>query len=241
MKIAVCLSGQPRSARTALPSLMRYFNVLNPDYFCHVWRQNTWKNPDPSRFHEDEVDEEVFEFIRTTLNPRLMLISNPVVQPRPFESMFKSMAYANMLRRTYEYETDHHYDLVVKARYDLIFPAHYQFSPQTPLERTLYTRHFYRLPHEYRRLNFSDVLFYGDPWGMDIAADYVFAAPRATDVDLGQAIGPGTGLADYLFRNNVNCVGVSTNEVIVRKEAAHLDPVRDWEQIAQIHWDYYRR
>jgi hypothetical protein len=159
------------------------------------------------------------------------------------QSMFYSMAQANRLRREHEIEGRFEYDWVIKARYDLVFRPGTRWYPRANhQERLVCMGHMDRLPHEYRRLNFSDVMFYGDSWGMDIAADAYFEAAyptRLSPQDHFCKRGPGTMLAEFLYRNNIACSYVPMEERIIRWESQHMDPARDWNEIEHVHMSYY--
>ena len=99
-----------------------------------------------------------------------------------------------------------------------------------------------RLPHEYRRINFSDVFFYGDSWGMDIAADAYFEMQypsRISTQDFFCKRGPGTMLAEFLYQNNILCSYSHTDERILRYESKDMNPETDWAKIEHIHLSYY--
>ncbi len=253
MKVAVCLSGQPRAIYSSWESILDYFNSseYTVDYFCHTWDWVTWKIPHSSIARPAaSVPPEALDLIRDKFKPVNFMLGarpDPIPEffPQTMQNMFLSMAYANHMRRKHEEQNNFEYDWVIKARYDLVFPWGAHWSPNTGhKERQICISHMNRLPHEYRRINFSDVIFYGDSWGMDIASDVYFRMQypsKLSPQDHGSKLGPGTMMAEYMFHNNVICTWVPPEERILRFESRKMDPKTEWEEIDRIHWSYYHR
>lgn len=252
MRVAVCLSGQPRGITTTWNSIRDYFENTADytfDFFCHVWPYVTWKIPHAQDPHPPFYPLSTeFDLIRNAFNPITFEIGAtpdpiPTTFPGTSQSMFRGMAMANQMRRKHEIANDFEYDWVIKGRYDLVFPAGARWQPRAMhRERQVCFSSMDRLPHEYRRINFSDVLFYGDSWGMDIAADAYFEMmypSRISPQDFFSKRGPGTMLAEFLFKNNVLCSYAHTDERILRFESKDMDPIEDWDEIERIHLSYY--
>ena len=80
MKIAVCLSGQPRVIEYAIPSILNFFSgEYEFDFFCHSWNYNTYKrkrdNPGIGEFpiwweDDEEVDIAQLEQSLLRFNPK---------------------------------------------------------------------------------------------------------------------------------------------------------------------------
>ncbi len=138
MKIAFCLSGQPRFVEKGVDSFQK--NILknnNVDIFIHNWYDKNNKNKkfDSSQFYLDSKtghQSEKTESILNNLSPKKIILE----QPKNFEefshlvdlptakqtklaSMFYSMYRCNQLKKEYEHENGFIYDLVIKTRIDI--------------------------------------------------------------------------------------------------------------------------
>jgi hypothetical protein len=138
MKIAICLSGQPRFVEKGVDSFCK--NILennDVDVFIHNWYDKKDKNKkfDSSQFYLDSkvgYQSEKTESILNSLSPKKIILE----QPKNFEefshladlptakqtklaSMFYSMYRCNQLKKEYEHENGFTYDLVIKTRIDI--------------------------------------------------------------------------------------------------------------------------
>jgi len=139
MKIALCLSGQPRGLKTAFEYVKR--NLLDQydvDVFCHFWHK-------PER---PDLFKEHFEFISTNYKPVAIMyepewgpekgylyphIVNPFHPAHFTLSFLYSLYTVNWMRR--EHEIDYGakiYDWVVRSRYDLALNFVIPFSELDP-------------------------------------------------------------------------------------------------------------
>ena len=123
MKVALCLSGQPRFIDKGYPSIFQ--NFIKPydcDVFVHVW-----SNGFPS---------ESIQTIKDLYKPVSMQVDDchvPICNystlyyaygpSRIYDmcSQYDSICRVNMLRNIYEIDTNTHYDCVVRCRFDLNF------------------------------------------------------------------------------------------------------------------------
>lgn len=139
MKIALCLSGQPRGLPLCLEWMKSALDLSNMDIFCHTWFDAaTIGQPfDSAQSHQTgtvgKVHPQTKELI-LGLNPvecymepqrqfpfARQFKSLPEANQERMASMFYSIYTANMMKRKYELEHDFIYDLVVRARYDLFY------------------------------------------------------------------------------------------------------------------------
>lgn len=259
MKIAVCLSGQPRSIEFSANSLLSYFNSTEyeVDYFCHVWDYNTWKaKGDVSIMYlpYEEVNHEWLYNQIQRFQPKKFLIDyHAKIYPNfsiiPWSSLFYSMMHANVLKTEYELNNNFRYDYVVKARYDLVFPPGKKFSPEpTVRERRLYFNHKERMHYRYNIINASDPIFYGDSWGMDIIADSFlelkrfYKNPFNTRHDQISGCDPGTFISQQASKYNVIIKQDYRNpgDTIYRKEMLGTDPFTDFDKLSKNHNSYYQ-
>lgn len=248
MKIAVCLSGQPRTLRYASKSIINYFSGdYEVDYFCHSWNYNNWKGKtDQITWSNDEVvDKEQLLTDLSVFNPKKVEIQSKdsVRCHGPWESLFYSMMKANFLKKEYEIHNNFRYDLVIRARYDTIYQPNTNFVPPHPENNLdLYITHCERMNIEYNRLNVSDVFFFGTSFGMDIVCDvyrYVVDINNARRLDDFATLGPGVIIGEYCNRYNIAVKHHGVQEIIYRKEMMPLDPIINFDEVLNNHIRYY--
>ena len=138
MKIALCLSGQPRGLPLSLKMLKaNLVGIENMDVFMHCWFDpNTIGQPyDSAQSHQQGrvglVHPQTQEML-LGLNPKdyifepqkefpfaRLFASPPEADQERMASIFYSIYTANMLKKRYELEHGFEYDMVIRARYDL--------------------------------------------------------------------------------------------------------------------------
>ncbi len=259
MKIAVCLSGQPRTVRYTAKSIINYFlGDYEVDYFCHSWNYNTCKynKTDPSNkiiWLDDEFlpIEQVYDDL-LIFNPKGIEVYNKKELPTIFggwESLFYSIMRANNLKKQYEIENKFRYDLVIRARFDTVYSPRKNFIiPNNFDDLDIFTTHNDRMCSEYNRINVSDVFFLGSSYGMDILCDiyrYVHSINMQRRIDDYTIVGPGVLIGDYCNMYNIRVsslrtLGLNSQEVIYRKEMIPMDPILNFDTIQENHMSYYR-
>jgi hypothetical protein len=190
-KIAVCLSGQPRTWRTAKDNILNYFNFrdsnIQVDYFIHTWDTNQFRKKEDidwiSRENVKVISTERADIIRA-FNP--IDIELEEYNEDSHVTLWASLLYSFMksvwLKRKYEIENDFRYDIVVKARLDINYPMMGYCNLNMPLSKfhihpiqnlTAYstTPIISRFPTEFNYPCFDDVFFYGNSLTMDIIAN----------------------------------------------------------------------
>lgn len=253
MKIAICLSGQPRSGIAASQFIKDYFKcdptLIEVDYFCHTWTSNEWKtdasNIPGQELHLNETIEinaiqELFDKFspKASQYNNYNVIDNYTTNSRfkncHWRYMFYSMMIANHLKKKHEIENNFKYDLVIKTRFDAVFEPETSFYHRlTPPEnKTLYTSSLEKFRYEFNRINFADMTFYGKSSVMDLACDYFnHLAFRLHSLE-DYAVGPGVGLYKYLTDLNVSCKLSKTPDIILRRPAlSNLS----WTNIVNVH------
>ena len=138
MKIALCLSGQPRGLPLSLKMLKaNLVGIENMDVFMHCWFDpNTIGQPyDSAQSHQQGrvglVHPQTQEML-LGLNPKdyifepqkefpfaRLFASPPEADQERMASIFYSIYTANMLKKRYELKHGFEYDMVIRARYDL--------------------------------------------------------------------------------------------------------------------------
>lgn len=260
MRIAVCLSGQPRAIEFASKGLLNYFSNNNSDqhtfdFFCHSWNYNTWKTPELDATPKEVVD---FKWLSNQLLKFSSIESKIGVENDayrfslgdrlPYGSLLYSAMASNFLKRKYEIRNNFRYDCVYKVRYDSVFNPDTRAKPDWPFKRNLYAPHYGRMPLEYNRFNFSDVVYYGDSWSMDIASDlYRYVMQEYAELlrdDGANCFGPGTLMTTYAQNLGIELQrDENLEETIYRKEVLGLDPTdrMQYNSIRDMHRSFYTK
>lgn len=262
MKIAVCLSGQPRVIEHTIPSILSFFSgEAEFDFFCHTWNYNTYKrlqpNPEPNTepvywTGDEAVNESVLAHIIHRLNPKKYCIQGVDVIKNyrfPWDSLFYSMMYANFLKKEYEVEMGFRYDFVVKTRYDIIFEPNSNFKLDFRADKNNYLDIFHpyvsRRDFEYLRIDASDDIFYGSSLAMDLICDVyrkIYEKAKAEKKDDRECLGPGAIIANFGSEHNIQCHTISTgmNKTVYRPEMAPADPVNSYVDICNYNNKFYQ-
>lgn len=233
-KVAICISGQLRTGLLAYECFNRFFGHLNADIFYHTWT----------------LPPETSQAVQALYKPTAFLETGPPTsRVSSFTNMFYSIMLANELKKKYEIKNDFRYDLVIKTRFDLIFPEHNRF-PTTPInKRTIYsTSDNTGFNHtDYENHGVSDILFWGDSESMDIATNtymyYNHVALRANEIILeGRKLdpvdyyfSPGNLIYSRCIKNNIafKTPTHSIGELPWREDVSHLNPVTDIAKIRE--------
>lgn len=228
MRIAVCLSGQPRTWRTAKDNIVNFFNVpgCQVDYFIHTWDTNTYRTKYETvgekkdyKVPIDEIKKEMEDFFK----PKKIETSEYTIEKYGgnWQSLFYSFMKSVILKRQYEYENDIQYDIVIKARFDINYTLmgvnpygmplnKFYVHPITPYNAYTFMAVRDRFPSEYNAPSFDDVTFYADSPTMDIIANLYFWNERVMNEgrrnlllrkyveDASFYYGPGTLLYKHL-------------------------------------------
>jgi hypothetical protein len=261
MKIAICLSGQFRTGEYALPSLLNFFQGHDCDYFCHSWQDNNMRLATPDRYRKtiDTVDTQFTkEYIESTLlkilKPKKIVVDEKSNRDAPYvgpwTELFYSLMIANWLKKEYEVENNFKYDLVVKTRYDFVYPPGSIFNPTFHHHNELLTDHLEiftnginRMNMEYSRINASDTIFYGSSNAMDIICDiYRYLKWRNAEVNKHDFDSPGPGclLSEFATKHNMRITSVGIPEVIYRYAGIGLDVVTDYHKLSELHREMYK-
>jgi hypothetical protein len=148
MRIAICFSGQLRTAIEASKNLIRYFGFLYDycDFFIHTWDNNQQKVYNLSNIFPENVilNNDFFDKVNEIYSPKKLMIENynEVYQRESklnsdesrdyFFERSSPLWYSFMksieLKKQYEIENNFRYDYVVKLRPDIIFPPERKMS-----------------------------------------------------------------------------------------------------------------
>ena len=197
--IAVCLSGQPRTWKTASDNILNYFNTkiciernvrVRVDYFIHTWDTNSYRDKTEPRWQNKDykitnVSEE--DDIKLTFLPAGMEYEqyDSDKHLHAWSGLFHSFLRSVNLKRKYELENDITYDMVIKSRLDINFPQEginrygapiSKFYPHVLRPLTAYASSPTptRFPIEFNQSCFDDVFYYSDSPTMDLISNIYF-------------------------------------------------------------------
>jgi hypothetical protein len=252
-KLAVCISGQIRTAIEAYSSFIKFFKNENIDVFIHTWY-------DPNINDHSEVIEK----IKTLYKPKTFQIDvSPNYERLNFSVMLKSFMLSNQLKKNYEIENDFRYDVVVKYRFDILSPPHIIFPPDMIQQRTLYYPfgNLGILESDYKNHGMTDVIFWGDSQTMDIATDvyryhkFVLLPRRNAFISKNDfvaydfsdsSMSPGQMIYQYAVKHNIFPMIQKTNDnnyivyTLWRTNVKHLDPVNDYSKINDFYENQFK-
>jgi hypothetical protein len=199
-RVAICLSGQPRTWKKCLPFWQDMFSAseeVHFDVFYHLWDFNTSPNfvfP-PKNF---ELDKTELDEIKQLLKPKRFLVEGQSVNPQAMLetaadrkaltwqpkndriaalwtcSQFYSMMRAAHLKRSYEIDNGFEYDACVRVRADTSIPdlsQRYLRELTMPLPNTVHAVHC-GWDERLMRPRIGDILYYSDSPTFDRMSDY---------------------------------------------------------------------
>jgi hypothetical protein len=265
LRFAICLSGQARHWRKCVDNIKLFFgNTYHPDfnmpievdYFIHTWDTNTWRFPKQPHYvfqtdkHNDGPD------IQSAFCPQAMEFEewDKEKYPRAWDSMFYSFAKSLMLKREYELQNNFQYDVVVKARLDVVYNPRSKFPLTRILPKCCYTGHMSVFPLEFNYINFDDVIYYGDSPTMDIVGDLyhtykmihskdmITKARLKLNLDPTTYYGPGCLLYEHMINSGIlpdRRHGIDyavMRSTIVEK---NLDAITQYDEVKQTWIEWY--
>lgn len=266
-RIAVCFSGQARYWRESLENIKRFFEHEYPhpenglevetDYFIHTWDTNSWRLPKTDISVYNDVVHNDDEDIKNAYNPKTIIVEKYVKErfDRAWDPMFYSFARSLMLKRDYELQHSFQYDLVIKARLDVIYNPARKFPLQRVWPGVCYTSTpISKFASEFNYNNFDDVLFYGDSPTMDLIGDlydmhsieksmsYQMKNQDGLNLDPTLWYGPGCLLYKYMTKLSIHPEGSRPFEYAVMRSTAvdaKLDSVYNYNEIRSKWFDWY--
>jgi hypothetical protein len=172
MRIAVCFSGLIRTGLNCSDNIKRFLGDMLPycDFFLHTWDYETVKpffrshwNGIPFVQRQDEIlcNNKLQKFINTyniknyKVDSYSDFIENVVNNNNILPTVWHTMSRSFDLKKQYEQCNDFKYDVVIKIRPDVIFPAKKTFA------------------EELRSIDTSKSVIYSDPH-CDVRLDDVF-------------------------------------------------------------------
>ena len=149
MKLALCLTGQPRDIKNSLKNIKNSWDKnQDVDFFFHGWRG---ENNVPFRLDtpSDVYTDDLFDYAIDILNPVDHIIEDqiefnkeyndsvhwrcyhPVFNTKPYQniqSQFYSNMMCNKIKSNAEKKGNFKYDAVLKCRFDYLFGREYDIS-----------------------------------------------------------------------------------------------------------------
>lgn len=266
-RIAVCLSGQARHWKMAAENIKKFFvfdnvhpetgQTVETDFFIHTWDTNSWRKPktDISVFVDERHNEG--HAIIEAFNPKGFEEEGWIQDnfPLAWDPMFYSFQKSLLQKRSYELENDFQYDIVIKARLDVIYNPANKFPLIRVWPGVCYTNTpISKFQSEFNYNNFDDVMFYGDSPTMDLMGDlydthklthgmdYRMSNHATTNLDPVTFYGPGCLLYDHATNLSIHPDGSRVIEyAVVRSTAveANLDGIYDYEEVRRKWFDWY--
>lgn len=263
-RVAVCFSGQIRDWQFAKKNILNYFSLLGQsdtkvDYFIHTWDTNTWRFPKTSASkYVNKKHDDLIQLVKTYKPVAYhMSVYDPKDWELAWDPLFYSFEYSILLKQQYELENNFVYDIVVKARPDVVYNprSRFPFYHIMPFG-TCYTSTFIsRFPNEFNKHCFDDVMFFGDSKTMDIMSGlYKYYSLRnkpsrcaeksstpPVDIDPIIYLGPGTLLYQYAVANNTHPAAWNVDYAVVRStmRGQRLDSVDDYDKIKKLWQEWY--
>ena len=187
MKIALCISGQPRNPSRGIPNILKYLN-FEFDVFYHAW----WDNNSSKNYFtksnaakiNDIVSEPVkniwiswmyqyFDIKKLFLGTQINFIVPPILETRKTTyanafnicSSLYSIHKCNELKKEYEDQNNFKYDLVIRTRLDFGFSEIINIKD--------FNQNIIYVPNDYGidRYGFNDQFAIGSSFNMDIYSD----------------------------------------------------------------------
>ena len=201
MRIAICLSGQPRTWKKCYPRWTELFaHQGEVDYFFHFWNYNTppsfclkFNNNQP--FEDRVITEEETQDLIDTLRPKKYLLDckkevgywncNIPIDKRfgPWcIQQYYSRYYVSLLKQQYELEQDFKYDIVIWQRGDTYMMPGADLKLEKPEPNVVYTTHNTPLDKKSNVYRIGDIFYYSDSYTSDqLALFYKFLSFVPTD------------------------------------------------------------
>lgn len=259
-KIAVCFSGQARHWKSCEKNIKKFFDFselgIETDYFIHTWDTNTWRYPKTNHtiFHTEKHNDK--EDIIECYKPKGFIQEEFVESNfiRAWDPMFYSFEKSMMLKRQYELEKDFEYDVVIKARLDVIYNPEHKFPLIDVQPGVCYTCYLSKFPMEFNANNFDDVIFYGNSPTMDIIGDIYLSQHRyrsesylrfsntSTNLNKELWLGPGCMLYNYMSKLSIHPECKNPFEYVVVRSTMvdeKLDCINDYLEMQRKGRDWY--
>lgn len=219
MRIAICLSGQPRTWERCIQRCKDIFASQGDiDFYFHLWDYNTLPSLLASHKGGMNIEDELLSVeeknhLISTLNPKKYMFEsrkeitywNTVLpikdQFGPWcREQFYSLYRVSLLKRQYEIENEFRYDICMRFRTDLwVLDEHKLILPEPS---TLYTSHC-SWSTEYNCYRVGDIFFYADSHTFDQVAEFYKFLSFVPTHYVTQGVCPPPEIALYFYMANI--------------------------------------
>lgn len=215
MKIAVCLSGQVRTAVENFPNIKNFLgDVYNDcDFFMHCWDDCSYKTYNLSNIRKKPYKESKtkFEKIYELYSPKKMQMDDSditygynISKQFGIEPLWYSFLKSVQYKQQYELDNNFKYDYIVKLRYDVILTLKPDvISIKDELQKiknnTIYISGYDLTKHITSKDRLAyDVVFISKSKEMDTASNYFWEMVKNYDNNNSYI-----NLPHYLIENNI--------------------------------------
>jgi len=127
MRIAICISGQPRNFKQSYTSLKKYFlDKYNCDIYFHSWKTSTFESTNfGGGNHQYQLEEEDYNELIELYQPKKYILEQPIVfDASDYQCPIWRQPLNNTLSMFYSiYKSfqliEGEYDYVIRTRFDL--------------------------------------------------------------------------------------------------------------------------
>lgn len=254
-KVAVCISGQTRIWKTAVPSLLKFFSDIKADvyFFGHTWDTNSWRNGVTGEYIDEVCDAHK---LRTELLDRIPFTKLRIDSQLPYFNgssnvvwgpMAKSLMYANYLKCEWEQEHDEKFDLVVRGRFDLVYHPDQRLQQFVDLNNISPSKLYCQMtemPQEQWLMAIDDTMYFGASHIMDIIDQFYryldtgqfYKLTRTSDFNPAFLnCGMGVLLYKWATLKNIGFIPKYIPTVILRQRSANMIWPNDYKKMAEVY------
>lgn len=245
MKIAVCFSGQLRTALECAPNLRKFFssNQHEIDFFIHTWDITSYKNFNGTQIYPQRdriVEDEEIQYLKEIYKPKLIKIENYSNYIKRYTnkgygnglelwySFYKSISLKKYYERKYKFK----YDFVIKIRLDCMFRKINEFDKHIELISNASTNsiatHFkyaFNWKTILTTISANDIFFISNSKIMDSYSTFFIDKIKYDKTNNTSYINnEGYGYTQYMhtFFKNINPIDAYDDPFVLRDAYKHL-------------------
>ena len=237
MRIAICLSGQVRTAIENHLNIKQFLGELYKycDFFMHCWDDCTYKTYNTSNVCKSPIKEDVSKFnkIRELYLPKYMQIDSPdnsfgytISNEYRLEPLWYSFLKSVQYKERYEVENGFEYDYVIKLRYDILIKLKDDITTivdeiQKIENNIFYINNYHQSPEQTIKDRLAyDVIFISKSKEMNIASNYFWEMAKNYDNNDNYI-----NLPEYLRRNNIQTNAIPFIDKFLLLRDDYLDKI----------------
>lgn len=253
-KVAVCLSGQSRTFKYCSESINNFFKSRKNNqytFFGHTTTKNSYKIKQNNIVDYNKEEILNIDVLKEELNSHFNFAGLKIEHEKPRDINFGIQLYSQMisnyLKQNYEIENNMMFDLVIRARFDVIYPHNVLFEDFIDFlieEKTLYS-HFGLMRNEFVLPNPNQIFHYGSSLTMDlvdsvynILVDNKFKTLVNFDSynPVWDRVGDGALLYKWCTFKNINFREGMVPYSIVRYNSTNLNYKTEWDKVHRVGW-----